>query len=84
MKLEIGKNYFVRTVSDHWIGRLVEVGPFTMTLEDAAWIADCGRLSEFMRDGRTSNMEIEPVGTVMVQNGPAVLPWPHKLFDRTV
>lgn len=84
MKLEIGSCYFVRTLSDYWVGRLVDVGPFTLTLEDASWVADTGRLAEFMRHGKAENMEIEPVGLVMCSNGPAVLSWPHKLFTKAV
>ncbi len=81
--MEIGKCYFVRTLSDHWVGRVIAVQPFSVTLEDAAWIADCGRLHVFMRDGKTNNMEIEPVGEVTCQ-WVAYLPWPHKLFSEAV
>lgn len=84
MQLEIGKCYFVRTDTDHWVGRLVEIdGPYTVTLAGAAWIANSGRLHEFIRDGRADNMEVEPVGDIMV-HWRALLPWPHELFKDAI
>lgn len=84
MKLEIGKNYYVRTVTDHWIGRLTSIdGPYTLTLENAAWIADSGRLHIFLSKGKAPNMEIEPVGNVTCQ-WVAILPWQHGLFAETI
>lgn len=81
--LEIGKNYFVRSVTDHWVGRLKEVLPHAVVLEDAAWIANSGRLSTFVANGRAPNMEIEAVNTVIVQ-WLAIMPWPHELFRTSV
>jgi hypothetical protein len=82
-QLEIGNCYYVRTVTDHWVGRCVSLGPHSITLEDAAWIAESGRLHEFMSNGRAENMEVEPVGYVCVQ-WLAWLPWPHALFREAV
>lgn len=55
---EIGKNYFIRTVTHHLTGRLVEVHQQELVLVDAAWIADDGRLSDALKSGNFS--EIEP------------------------
>lgn len=82
--IEVGKTYYVRTTTDHWVGKLREVaGPFTVVLENASWVADSGRLSEFMAHGKAGGMEVEPVGTIMVR-WDAILAWPHKLFDKAV
>ncbi len=84
MDLAPGQSYFVRTVTDYWVGELVSVdGPRELTLKGAAWVANTGRLHEFVRDGRAEGMEIEPVGTVMC-SWLAVLPWPHPLFREAV
>lgn len=84
MQLVIGQNYFVRTVTDYWIGKLEEInGPYTVSLTDAAWIEDTGRLSQFMKTGKTEQMAIEPVGPIMSQFL-SILPWPHGLFKETV
>lgn len=85
--LEPGKCYFVRTVSDHWVGRLVSVdGPHDLTLTDFAWVAHSGRLGEFLANGRADGMEIEaaPDGRLLGVHYLAVTPWPHPLLRETV
>ena len=80
----IGKCYFIRTATDYWVGRLVAIqGPFAFTLEEASWIADTGRLSEFMAKGSATEMEVEPVGEITCQ-WLSYLPWPHPLFTKVV
>ena len=82
--LEIGKNYFVRTLSDHWVGQVEKVlGPFCVKLINASWVADSGRLSTFAKTGKTDNMEIEPVGTIIVK-WEAAIEWPHALFTKAI
>ena len=56
--MEIGKSYFIRTVTHYFTGRLIWVGEKELVLEEAAWIADTGRFNEFMA-GKTVN-EVEP------------------------
>ena len=56
--MEIGKDFFVRTVTHYFTGRLVWVGEKEIVFEDAAWIADTGRFNEFL-EGKTVN-EVEP------------------------
>ena len=55
---EIGQNYFIRTVTHHLTGKLVEVYPTELVLIDAAWIADDGRLHDSLKSG--SFNEVEP------------------------
>ncbi len=54
----VGKDYFIRTVTHYFTGRLVWVGDKELVIEDAAWIADTGRFNEFVA-GKTVN-EVEP------------------------
>lgn len=82
---QIGKCYFVRTVTDYWTGRLEKVhelpgNQLLLQLSEGAWIADTGRLSEMVA-GRIDPEESEYVGDVLVavSAGCAFLPWPHKL-----
>jgi hypothetical protein len=85
VKLEINKSYFVRTDTDHWVGRLVEIdGPYTVTLTDAAWVAHSGRLHEFMRKGTASGMEVEPIYWPIMIHYRAIIEWPHSLFPEAV
>lgn len=82
--LEVGKTYFVQSCTKDWVGRLVSIdGPYTVTLEDAAWVALSGRLHAFVRDGQADGMEIEPVGVVCVQ-WVNWIPWDHALFKDPV
>ncbi len=76
MNFVVGQNYYVRTC-------LVSVdGPYTVTLTDFAWVAESGRLHEFLRDGGTANMEIEPAppGMTLTVQWLAALSWPHALL----
>ena len=81
--LEIGKCYYVRTITDHWVGRVSAIMANCVTLEDASWIADSGRLSDFVRDGKTDTMEIEPVGRVCC-HWLTCIPWTHELFNNPI
>jgi len=82
--VEPGKCYIVTEVTSMvYVGRCVEIiGPHTVLLEDAAWVSETGQyLSTFLRDGKTEQMEIEPVGTRCIHwAGWGV--WNHKLFKE--
>ena len=54
----IGKDYFIRTVTNYFTGRLIWVGEKEIVLEDCACIPDTGRFNEFLA-GKTVN-EVEP------------------------
>ena len=55
----LGKNVFIRTVTHHYTGNVTEVSSLSVTLKDAAWIADDGRLNESLKDPDNFN-EVEP------------------------
>ena len=79
-----GKCYYVRTVTDHWVGKVEEcLGPFCVKLTEAAWIANSGRLHTFCATGKAEQMEVEPVGTIVVQ-WLAAIEWPHATFKKAV
>lgn len=56
--MEPGRDYFIRTVTHYYTGRLIWVGEKEIVLEDVAWIADTGRFNEFIKGG--GGNEIEP------------------------
>jgi hypothetical protein len=62
----IGGNYFIRTVTHHHTGRLVQVTQQELVLEDAAWIADDGRLSESLAKSSFNEVEMFPKGRVII------------------
>jgi len=62
----IGGKYFIRTVTHHHTGKLVGVTPTELVLEDAAWIADDGRLTEALKSGVFGEVEMFPAGNRVI------------------
>ena len=54
----LGENYFIRTVTHHYTGKLIKVYDQELVLITAAWIADDGRFATALNTGRFN--EIEP------------------------
>ena len=54
---EIGKNYFIRTVTNYFTGTLLWVGPMELLLENVSWIADTGRFSNATINSGTTFLE---------------------------
>ena len=82
--MEVGKCYIVTEVTSMvYVGRCKEIiGPHTVLLEDAAWVSETGQyLSTFLRDGRTEQMEIEPVGLRCI-HWSGWGEWNHPLFKE--
>ena len=63
---QIGKNYFIRTVTMNNTGKLVAVYEHELVLADAAWIADSGRFSNALRICEFSEVEPFPAGEVII------------------
>ena len=63
---EIGKAYFIRTVTYHHTGRLVGVTEHELVFEDAAWIADSGRFADALKSGSFSEVEPFPDGKKII------------------
>lgn len=76
-----GTNYFIRTVTYHAIGKLVEIDNHEIILEDAAWVADSGRWSEALTTGRLEEVEPFPDGQVAIGRNAVVdaCVWSHPL-----
>ena len=72
----------LRTVTMHYVGRLIEVGPQELVLVDVCWLADSGRWSDFL-SGSTSAVEIEPfpAGRVVVGRSAVIdcAVWSHAI-----
>ena len=76
---QIGKSYFIRTVTYHLTGKVKAVCGQFLILEKAAWIADSGRFAEAINKGTLN--EVEPVGDAIVNIDSITdaFPWIHKL-----
>ena len=78
---EIGKNYFIQTVTHYYTGKLIQVLQNELILEEASWIADTGRFKEFIQDGKFNEVEPYPSGKLIIGRGSLVqaFEWTHKL-----
>ncbi len=77
---DIGKLYFIRTVTMHLIGKLEWVGDKELKLSQASWIADSGRFHDAIKTGKLN--EVEPfINPVIVGRGAIVdiTEWTHNI-----
>lgn len=64
-----GAKYFIRTVTHHHTGVLVEVNDHEILIEQAAWIADDGRLTDSLQTGDFHEVEMFLPGMVCIGRG---------------
>ena len=79
---QVGKNYFIRTVTHHLTGTLIAVTAKELWLKDAAWIADDGRFMQAIKDGVLNEIEPFPDGAeIPVGRGALIdaVEWKHAL-----
>ena len=69
---KVGRVYLIRTVTMIQTGRLVQVTPQELVLEDAAWIADTGRFADALKACEFAEVEPFPDGQVIVGRGAIV------------
>lgn len=62
----IGTDIFIRTITMFYTGHVEAVDGKFVVLSSAAWIADTGRLANFMEGNPTEAMEVEPMGDTMI------------------
>lgn len=75
----IGKQVFIRTVTYHAIGRVVNIFDGFIELEDSSWIASSGRFMNTLKEGTLD--EVEPTERMWVSVSSIVdfFEWKHKL-----
>jgi hypothetical protein len=77
---KIGKNYFIRTVTLFYTGKLIRVTSKEIVLENAAWIADTGRFMDAIKTGKLN--EVEPFQDDVIIGRGAIVDatvWKHAL-----
>lgn len=62
----IGANYFIRTVTHHLTGKLAGVTSQELVLENAAWIADDGRLTDALKSCTFNEVEMFPADSQVI------------------
>ena len=75
----VGKKLFIRTVTYHFVGEVVNRFGFFIQLKDASWVASSGRFMHAIKEGELD--EVEPVGNVWVNLNTITdfYVWNHKL-----
>lgn len=68
----IGENYFIRTVTYYYTGKLKAVYENELILTDAAWIADTGRFTQAVAEGQYSDIEPYPDGRDIIVGRPTI------------
>ena len=82
---EIGKNYFIRTVTMYCLGKLKAIVNQELLLEDASWVADCGRFHECQKTGKLN--EVEPFVNDVIINRSSIIDatvWNHTLPSSVI
>jgi hypothetical protein len=57
---EIGENYFIRTVTHHYTGKLTDVFEHELVLKGTSWIPDDGRFTQAVEKGTFNEVEPYP------------------------
>ena len=52
-----GKNYFIRTVTHYYTGKLTKITDADIVLSKATWIADTGRFNDMLKTGMFNDVE---------------------------
>lgn len=81
---KVGKNYFIRTVTHHYTGKLISVAHMELVLEQAAWIADDGRFHEALKNEKFAEVEPYPDGEVIIGRGAILDAFQIKKLPRVV
>ena len=79
LPFEIGKKYFIRTVTYHLVGKVTGITGKFVHMKDASWVADSGRFMNAIKEGNLD--EVEPVGNVTFNSMSIidVFDWKHDL-----
>lgn len=78
---KIGKNYFIRTVTFNYTGKLTQVTEHELVLEECSWIADSGRFADALKKGTLDEIEPFPSGSVIIGRSAIIdcAQWDHTL-----
>jgi hypothetical protein len=83
----VGQKILIRTVTMIQLGRIIDVGPDYILLEDGGWVADTARFGlETLTNGKLNEFERSPGKWFGVGRGAIVdfWPWDHELPQSTI
>ena len=79
---EVGRLYFLRTVTMYYVGECVSLNDREVVLTKASWIPDTGRFSECLANGTFERVEPYPVESEVIVNRDVIVDaveWAHEL-----
>lgn len=81
---QVGDIVLIRTVTMYQVGRVAHVANDFITLTEASWVAEIGRLGEALESGKLREVEKAPEW-ICVGRGAIVdiFPWRHELPKAT-
>lgn len=79
--LTVGRNLFIRTVTNFYTGKVISFTKNEITLDKAAWIADTERWADSLATGMLNEIEPYPDGPVVVNRCAFIdyCEWKHEL-----
>lgn len=80
----VGQKWFFRTVTYHLLGKVKKIAGRFIVLENAVWVGDSGRFSDFLKTGPSQSAELEPCGTALLNSESIVdaFPWKHEIPSK--
>jgi hypothetical protein len=81
LPMPVGTKVFVRTVTHIFTGCVAETSDEEVALVDACWVADTGRYSNALAEGKLDELEPYPAGRVTLNRGAFIdwSVWEHQL-----
>jgi hypothetical protein len=78
--LQLGNKVLIRSVTHFYTGLIVEITKDEVVLDEAAWIADTGRFSDALKNGKLNEVEPFP-DPICIGRGAIVdvTSWKHDL-----
>jgi hypothetical protein len=69
----LDENYFIRTVTHHYTGKLVRIFKDELVLKNACWIPDDGRFADALKTGNFNEVEPYPVENPIILGRGAII-----------
>jgi hypothetical protein len=80
----VGKSYFFRTVTYHFVGKVTGIfNTKFLILKNASWVADSGRFGNAIATGELDEVEFVEDACINLDSVTDFMPWKHKLPSVT-
>lgn len=79
----VGSKVFIRTVTFHLVGEVLEREGEWLKLGNASWVADSGRFHKAIASGTLSEVEFVGDAYVNLNTATDAFPWEHELPTKT-